>query len=169
MANLSLWTLQLPLLSFAWDWCASIIRFVLSQLSFGYLPTSLSTSYSAFPFFVVCLLFASFLLFSSVSRRQSCETFFAYQTTKRNESIVRTLKERVADYQGPWWYNSHLGTMLHFGAPINLQYERQCFSHNHQSSTSFVVDWYPHKPHKHEKNLKICVFLHGKSFVSHFQ
>lgn len=94
---------------------------------------------------------------------QSTSTFFAYKETRLNTWIVEKIQSNVGDYIAPWWYNSHLGSIIPFGHNPNLEYTRQLFDLDH---TVFPVDWYPIKPDLHEKKLRICILFPGLKLTS---
>lgn len=117
--------------------------------------------------FLLCfLLLVSYFVFSD--RRKSKASYYAYRETKLNKAIVNALQSNVPEYNYPWWYNSHLGSIIPFGHDPDLQYERQIFTNYDESC--FAVDWYPHKPPTTltscNEALKICLFLPGLGLSS---
>lgn len=72
-------------------------------------------------------------------------TNFHYKYTKRNEEIVHNILHHVGHYLPPWWYSSHLGTLVAFGYDPQLVYESEMVKSLYDED-SFQLSWYPRKP-----------------------
>ena len=90
----------------------------------------------------------------------SSDLFVACAETEFNLKFKSTLLQQIGDYQSPWWYSPHLGTMIPFGVDHSLSFDREVLYHDDGSCNA--IDWYPCKPPSPitpEHNLKVCIFL----------
>ena len=87
--------------------------------------------------------------------------FVACAETEFNLKFKTILVQQIGDYQSPWWYSPHLGTMIPFGVDHSLSFEREILYH--EDGACNAIDWYPCKPptsHAPQNDAKkICLFL----------
>lgn len=85
-------------------------------------------------------------------------TEFTFKTSDFNTLTKSRLKNEVGDYKPPWWYNTHIGSLIQFGKSPNLKFEREIFTL--RDGSVFGVDWYPRKPCGTISE-NICLYLPG--------
>ena len=96
-----------------------------------------------------------------VYERKRRDLYIVCQNSAFNLKVASSLRDKIGDYQPPWWYNRHFGTMIPFGYNPNITYEREIFT---EEDACFAVDWFPRKPDQHlvaGRPVKICVFYPG--------
>lgn len=96
-----------------------------------------------------------------VYERKPRDLYIVCQKSAFNLKVASSLRDKIGDYEPPWWYNRHFGTMIPFGYNPNITYEREIFT---VDDACFAVDWFPRKPNHHlitEQAIKICVFYPG--------
>eukprot|EP01040_Poterioochromonas_malhamensis_P013271 gene13271-14576_t len=72
-------------------------------------------------------------------------TSFCYKHTALNAKIVENILRGVGHYLPPWWYSSHLGTLVAFGYDPQLQYETEIVK-SANDDDCFSLSWYPSRP-----------------------
>lgn len=142
-------------------------------LSFGNAVSSMGnvcTSFNSFMkedssdwmFFTTVLTFLiSILCTAKVYKRKRRELFIVCQDSHFNLKVASSLSLKIGDYEPPWWYNRHFGTMIPFGYNPAITYEREIFT---EEDACFAVDWFPRKPDLDStlgRTIKICVFYPG--------
>jgi hypothetical protein len=87
-------------------------------------------------------------------------TFIQYKESAFNLKAKYRLSQEVGDYQPPWWYSPHIGTLFSFGYDASIKYETEIFEND---DARFTVDWYPKKPavYNRKEDLNVIVFLPG--------
>ena len=96
-----------------------------------------------------------------VYERKPRDLYIVCQKSAFNLKVASSLRDKIGDYEPPWWYNRHFGTMIPFGYNPNITYEREIFT---VDDACFAVDWFPRKPNQQlmaGKTIKICVFYPG--------
>lgn len=84
-------------------------------------------------------------LYTTVARYRSARDEYVYSKQARLcEELVRDIEQKVGPYRPPWWYNSHVASVLSFGFAPQLRYVHE--SYYHEDGTKFVCSWYPHVP-----------------------
>jgi hypothetical protein len=113
--------------------------------------------------FVITVLtfLISILCTAKVYKRKRRELFIVCQDSHFNLKVASSLSLKIGDYEPPWWYNRHFGTMIPFGYNPGITYEREIFT---EEDACFAVDWFPRKPDIDTtlgRTIKICVFYPG--------
>jgi hypothetical protein len=113
-------------------------------------------------FLITVLTFLlSILCTAKVYTRKRRELFIVCQDSRFNLKVASSLSLKIGDYEPPWWYNRHFGTMIPFGYNPAITYEREIFT---EEDACFAVDWFPRKPDLDStlgRTIKICVFYPG--------
>jgi hypothetical protein len=113
-------------------------------------------------FLITVLTFLlSILCTAKVYTRKRRELFIVCQDSHFNLKVASSLSLKIGDYEPPWWYNRHFGTMIPFGYNPAITYEREIFT---EEDACFAVDWFPRKPDLDStlgRTIKICVFYPG--------
>jgi predicted alpha/beta-fold hydrolase len=102
---------------------------------------------------VALLAFFGFLLYLSISwilldRKVSMR--FSYIQDDFNQALHKCILHSAGFYTPPWWYNIHLGSLVEFGGPLQLELDREILSPS--DGAQFAVDWYPCRPHQNTKS-----------------
>lgn len=139
---------------------------ILADLTCCYfgLETLIYNQSSSILFKIAVVIFCiSFIYTTKIYHRKQRDLLILCENTKLNIRVSTRLKEKIGDYQPPWWYNRHFGTMIPFGYNPDITYEREIFT---VEDACFAVDWFPKKPDAlldktDEERIKICVFYPG--------
>ena len=135
------------------------------MVSLGYFYLTIQSYMAKDSKWIINLTVLSFMVScfytAKVYERKRRDLFIVCQNSPFNMKVASALRDNVGDYQPPWWYNRHFGTMIPFGYNPNLTYEREIFT---VEDACFAVDWFPRKPVQQTSSstaLKICVFYPG--------
>lgn len=85
-------------------------------------------------------------------------TEFHFTSTPFNHKVEEVIRAEVGDYRPPWWYLSHLGTLMAFGADLKLSYQVEVLQA--EDKNKFHLNYYPHKPPIHELTEKINIVVY---------
>lgn len=135
------------------------------MVSLGYFYLTIQSYMAKDSKWIINLTVLSFMIScfytAKVYERKRRDLFIVCQNSPFNIKVASALRDNIGDYQPPWWYNRHFGTMIPFGYNPNLTYEREIFT---VEDACFAVDWFPRKPVQQtssSKAFKICVFYPG--------
>ena len=84
------------------------------------------------------------MIMSWIFSKRKIYTEFTFQETEFNTLAADKIRLEVGDYVPPWWYNSHIGSLIQFGSSVNLIFEREIFIL--PDGSTFGVDWFPRRP-----------------------
>lgn len=144
----------------ALQWVRVLLRLLTSR-QFGLLEVFL-LFFLVIPFLILVVYISkrNIFKFTSKGKHSGGKTAFLYKHSRFNEKAEARIRDEVGDYQPPWWYSPHLGTLVSFGADRKLQYEVEVMQA--EDGGHFTVSWYPHKPSPSEEVMrKIIVFFPG--------
>jgi predicted alpha/beta-fold hydrolase len=106
---------------------------------------------------VYALVFALTIYILWFTTSEGSALFFCFKATPENEELVGLLRQHP--YQKPWWYNSHLASIVEFGSYQSVRYRHEIL--RQEDGTEFEINHASLDGEGNEQAERVCIVLGG--------